>query len=1248
MTSTMTFGDGTSQHERLPPAMEEGYFHVDETPFEARLAMAARFGALLKPNVGEEGDAATWETFFERDESIIIASILSFDLRRAERDFLRFTGEWQSHLERLRADDQPLDTLPTLVLAKRLDEWIRKLGTLPSVAAMRTRERIIGLIEGGLAQELHLTLLFLRKFNRDAVHQHLGALLPVWRAVKPVTDGRGVPSEESDSAVIHRFLTTGFHAFRNAIAVLQSSSQELFQLALKRQNHDPAIGILLAFLSLFDRIRERANRFTRNHLHFYYGEVLMAPRRRHIPDTTCLILRPVAPGRVVPIARGAEFVAGNGGDRELIYRADHDLLLTDARVAELHTLFVERHPLMSPENGLTARDGEGTPCQFATTVRLKSLRTKADAAAPSGNARRDWPLFGDASRHPGEARGVAATLGFALASPVLWLEQGHRELTVTFRFDRVAPDAGIPAIIKRVAAMLGTTEADAYFKVFRHMFLISLTGPEGWFTVDEYLPLAQAVDPTCPADALRIQLRLPDGAPPVVAHDGQIHDGGFETRSPLIRFLFNPGAYLFPYDVLGQLFVREIIIDVEVRGNTALQAANQLGPLSTGAQFMPFGPLPVKGDYLVLGCREAAAKRLVAFDAEIEWGGLPAGLKEFADHYRGYPSVPSTDAFKVRMSALRDKTWIPKMAEQPVMPLFETAAREDGTPVVSRLRRLSFGALSQSLRRTEEGANAQDYGADARDGFLRLTLDGPGFAFGHRDYPLALARAMTENARRQSRLPKMLLAATPAMPLPNPPYTPVVNAISVNYKAQARFLPERASLAEKGGERLFHIRPLGVEPVSSDTHGKVTLTPGLDADGNLLIGIAATRPAGSLSLFFHLREDSLPEAATQTKPPVWHYLASNRWIPFDIRRILSDTTHGFLSSGIVTLDIPDDINRDNTILSSGFYWLRVSQNGRALHAYCSLHDVHAQALQVTWAKRESDDHSHLSEPLPAGSITAPRSAMHGVGEIHQIVDSSDGMPPEDERRWVTRVGERLKHKQRAVTPWDYERLVLENFPAICKVKCFPCMDGDEEAAAAVRPGHLLLVVVPFSERTNLRPMANARLLGEIRDFVAQVASGVTRIHVRNPAYEPIQVCCKVRFRKSAALGSHVRQLNTDIIDFLSPRDGENLDARFGWSIRCNDMEARIRDLEYVESVSALSLLHVAEIPGRRFLLDDTARHPFGEAEVKPVYPWSIAIPFATHLIEPADETAVAPVPGGVGTLTIGSSFILSKAQHDQT
>ena len=50
--------------------------------------------------------------------------------------------------------------------------------------------------------------------------------------------------------------------------------------------------------------------------------------------------------------------------------------------------------------------------------------------------------------------------------------------------------------------------------------------------------------------------------------------------------------------------------------------------------------------------------------------------------------------------------------------------------------------------------------------------------------------------------------------------------------------------------------------------------------------------------------------------------------------------------------------------------------------------------------------------------------------------SKEAKPSRSEAlEYYRRISERLRHKNRAITSWDYEQIILENFPEVFKVKC---------------------------------------------------------------------------------------------------------------------------------------------------------------------------------------------------------------------
>ena len=1233
-------------------ALKEGYINVDELRFEDLLSIASEYTELLKYTDISNQTSGNWRTIFDADEVSILASIAVNNINWFARDAAELVSQADKKLAKLHDGRDSVEMLPTFKLAKKIDFWLLSLESLSGEAATRAHGKVFNVVEKILRSELHKLLYYLSQHQVDS-KVAMQQLSSVWQKC---ADDFSSKEFEKVFKNEQQFYKSNCYTFYNTALFLQSSVADFLIQSLNRHDHDPGIGLFITFLKLFKNVQDKINEFTPKHLNFYYEDVLKIQRREFVPDKAYLLFTPDTPGREVLIKRDTEFNAGlDSNNIELLYAANNDLWVNDAKVCALHTLYFDRNMLSSPENELLVPPTSSGDSEryFVTSAQLNKVHM------PDGkelsNSTQSQPLFGVPGRS--EQRGLfdEARLGIAVSSNILLLKQGQRDITLTFKLAAHEPLKSLDNFIHTLSGVLSeTTLKDAFFKAFRNMFKICLSSETGWLQVDEYLPSCHLVDAEgCERDSFKLLIQFSDSAPAIVPYSAKIHGEDFASDSPIIKLLLNHDAYLYPYSLLSELVVKEITIEVDVKGCTEVLVYNQSGPLSADAQFTPFGPLPSLGDYLLVGNYEAARKKLCDFEVNIEWGNLPQSLNGFEDSYREYDMSFDNFSFQVSHSVLRDRKWMPVESEQLKVDMFESGddSLDYANNKVVKNRCYSLQGVCKHMQPLEHISEEHyGYNALAKNGFFKLTLANPVFAFGHKDYPLILSKVMTDNALlKKYGLSKLLSKTLPSKPLPNSPYTPVINSISINYSAISTISLERIGSIEAGQlkERVFHLHPLGIEKLSSHAYGKIPLIPHYEADGNLFIGLSASKLSGLLTLFFHLSEDSLPEASKREFVFSWHYLASNEWKRFTPAQVISDTSHGFLTSGIVTLDIPADINKGNSILPGELFWIRVSVNNEHIHALCSLYGVHTQAVEVTWKKQAGNSLAHLTSALPAKTIKTPKFSLPGIALISQIMDSSAGIPPESATQQTVRVSERLRHKNRAITPRDYESLVLQRFPEVYKVKCFPCMTDDITQDYQAKPGHVLIVLIPYLKDTasvNFRPMINALLLKELREYVQSIASPSIVIKVRNPAYEQIQVRCKVKFKPGVAQGWAFNELNQAIVDFLSPWSVSGIKAKFDWSIRCYDIQAHLQELDYIESISGFSLLKIVEDDARHHhQLSDTKRS--NASEVVPSFPWSIAIPTKSHLIEVEEKNGTWEAQlTGVAKLSIGSTFILSRSQ----
>ena len=144
--------------------------------------------------------------------------------------------------------------------------------------------------------------------------------------------------------------------------------------------------------------------------------------------------------------------------------------------------------------------------------------------------------------------------------------------------------------------------------------------------------------------------------------------------------------------------------------------------------------------------------------------------------------------------------------------------------------------------------------------------------------------------------------------------------------------------------------------------------------------------------------------------------------------------------------------------------------------------------------------------------------MPKISGILQPYTSYGGKSEEQDIIFYTRISERLRHKQRALTSWDYERLVLERFPRIYKVKCLPANAADQSA----EPGRLDIIVIP-DIRNQLpfdpfEPKAPADLLADIYSYLADKIPAWAALQIRNARYLAVKARIGVRFKSRNRCG----------------------------------------------------------------------------------------------------------------------------------
>ena len=347
----------------------------------------------------------------------------------------------------------------------------------------------------------------------------------------------------------------------------------------------------------------------------------------------------------------------------------------------------------------------------------------------------------------------------------------------------------------------------------------------------------------------------------------------------------------------------------------------------------------------------------------------------------------------------------------------------------------------------------------------------------------------------------------------NPPLVPLSDRFSIRYSAETELTVENA----KGDEDrlLMHLHPIGTQVLASSEKLGISsehpFIPSLDKSGYLYIGLDNTPDTGDVAMLFDIAAVDSPEGLAGATVR-WDYLTEEGWVRFstdrqqdDIPRamVLGDGTNGLINTGIIRFQLLAEMRRSGAFAGDNQLWLRGSldtENNSIPSIWSRIGGIYTQAASVVF----SDDPKitgqalspiHLPEPLPAATITALHDNNPAVSSVAQPLPSTGGRAPEATASFNNRVSEQLRHRGRAITPWDYERIVLEQFPGLFMARC---VRGESDGAVVMQ------VIPKTTDPDILKPRAPLFLQNNIRDYLLPLMPPQARMTVTAPRFQEVR------------------------------------------------------------------------------------------------------------------------------------------------
>jgi len=1233
---------GTSELSRFGVTIEPHYFGIDERSLSDLLALILEYSERVQYINLQNKVENNWSPFFKNNLAFVIASISCTDLDTFNSKFKKAVREIDNEIvteERLSALTSLLDL--NYQLFQLFNTWYKSSRhDLIHLEKNKLSEHLKNAIKVKLAPQLNsfrnqLENLNQKLFKTSKVNFSFENFDYVWDVPIDFEQLGNQEREDISFKVALKDISRIFKSVISAATYLKSISAELLESVLRDYPyHPPHVSLLTSFLKAFKHVQEDANEITRRHLDYYYGNILKQDLRLSTPDKVHLYFDPADHISKSNIPAGTLLAAGIDEEgMEYTYATDYDFELNQAHITDLKVIHVAKNPII----------GVGNTFSSVSNIYSRSIliNEKGHPLDQSNN-----PILIDSFGKDQVDTSLVnrdmeqAKIGFAISSSILVLNEGERKLNLKYRFNLNSLSALI-SFIEEFTKRENLSPENAFYKLLSNIFTVRYTTDYGWFEVDNYEILPPD---SWTSGKIRIEMILDVADPPMSMYNKDIHGEDFNASWPVLEFKLSSQHSMYSYSYLKDLRIEECKINVEVNNSTDLHVFNDLGKLDISKPFYPFGSTPDLGSYFLVGNKEMLLKNIQDFSLDIHWHNLPKMKGGFKEYYKEYNAEVETDSFKVGVTGLSDFRFHP-VDEKDIqkISLFANDRLKNTISETTRFKDIDLEKLE--LKPYFKEMDISEYSAKTRSGFLKFEILEPEFGFGHSEYPKLFANAILEKSKSSAGL---LSKEPKKVDLPNEPYSPQIRNISLNYTASAHLKLDVNKVSENdrsSNDQIYHLHPFGNRVVFEQGLPKSNaLLPQFEEEGYLIIGLENVKAPIELSLYFEL-EDNVKNEINQADIPStkWLYLVNDEWIEFEENEVISDGTNNFTTSGIVRLKIPSNINDEHNILASDKYWLSVSTeyNTKVLSKIAM---VKTNGISATWKPHKAGE--EWVKSIPAETISGFLQTRSDVSGVYQPYPSFGGRSVESRKYYYTRIAERLKHKNRAITPEDYEKIILDRFPNLFQVKCINHFSHPD----FVNKGHLKLIVVPKLNQkdTFYAPKVDYNELSKIGNYIALACSPYAQVEVINPVYERVKVSLKVVFEGSSNAGESVKKLENDLALFICPWFSKNQsEMSFGGGIERDDILSFVESLSYVRFVTKLSVIVLHYINGK-YDISDSAANEGRKNELYSSTPWSVLIPSQRHEIEIIDKPSYEMASETrIETMKIGDDFVITDEKEDE-
>lgn len=975
-------------------------------------------------------------------------------------------------------------------------------------------------------------------------------------------------------------------------------------------NTEPSQAIVYSFLHHLSIILQQFNNKWNALPNYYINDILKVDAKDYRPDKTWISFsKNIAEN--VTLLPGTRFTwDGAESNNKIYYHLAQKTVVTNACINRAYALHFVKNTEIYPA------------CLLNAPVALKNTEL-------SNNNILRQSLF-DEMKVPEKTD----PLGLQISSPSLLLREGYRDVTISFYLDDILSfEKTLEQLSKNVeqdSNRLSDEERNKILieKLLNNIFYLEISTASGW----QKIPLldTKIISSEKPGNddilyLLKISFSLSEDFPSTTMCNPNLHQ--IDSEYPVLKIFLNRDSWLYPYCWLKNLNINKIDIQTKVRGLSNILIYNDLGKIDNGSTFSLFGIKAEKGAYFVIGNYEMAIKQIKNIDVHIKWQGLPNDAKGLSHHYAAYKQNIGNNSFKLQYQYLSHTKWREGISKETIFLFSSKIKNRNGDPVSDR--ELSDESIFKCTDLTEMKPlmiteNNYDYNISSQSGFIRFKLTDPEMGFGDKLYNTLFSEQIM---KRISKRKKSFIL--------NSPITPLVERMALSYTSS-----ETVDLGSKNcNSRLIvsHIYPLGQASIyPRRTNSTLPFVYSLDSEANILLALGNIKGEEFVNLYFDFFAEKSPLASLEIPSVKWYWGDGYHWEALPDDSVYKNATRNFFNSGEVSIylpKIPNDSFRD----SKGQVWLRAGiwSNKENISGIKQIRINIAKVYRDKTFLSQTQDKSFV---LNASEINIP-----GINLIEQIAPFVGECHEENELAKMIRVSEYISHRGKAVTAKDYERIVLEAFPDVSRIKCICNYDAK---AGEKQSGIITLTVVPQISQKYSLPYTPLERLLEIKDYLKErISSAVKNIFIINPLYEYILVRCELFVNKtdyrelsSTTIRTYVRD---SINKLIAPWQYVGGTPLFDHAFNVEQLYTQIKQVKQAGRIKQISVIHIYKDTNEKSCVREYTQM---NEIIHPQYPHAILIPVNNHTIITSADNQENNMNNefGVNEMEISENFIICQ------